>query len=570
MDLNPDVLYQLLLDDLSDYLPLSVIATFRCGGKVERWPDITTRQAAALALASTFYKKFVDYVAVDADTVALNKFLATNESCKRWVKELTNEGDRVLYDTFKHELYKFFYPSGDEPLIESFDDIFYQGRCGPGASIGSEGGDFYTKMFSSPLTYTTPVIYRAYTGYLSRSPDWVNAELIRNIHYGQENVVAGSRLTFVPKQRDTSRIICIEPTLNMFAQLGVASILEGRLRQVYGIDLSKQPDLNRHLARIGSRNGSLFTLDLQSASDSISRSMLRDVLPSNTYALLELLSSKTAQLPSGEQVELSMISTMGNGFTFPLETVLFSCVVSAVYRCLGLEMLKPRDGLLGNFGVFGDDIIGRSFTYRPICRLLGILGFTVNAEKSFFEGPFRESCGGDYFNSHSIRGVYIKSLESMQDRAVALNRLHHWSSVTGLDISSATGYLFQFIPKRFVPYWENDDAGIKVPFSLVRDQKRSKMTQSIKYYRWVSAERRLRITGWEFLAKKKRVYNPYGLYLSFLQGSIRSGSILSRQDSTVYRSKAALAPSWDPARKSLTTDVSWQRWETAVWKTFMR
>jgi len=567
MGLNPDVLYLDLLQDLSVHLSSDILERLRLGLPVDPWPDITSRQMACLSLAKSFYKKFIDKVDASADSRALEKFLAINNRCESWELKLESSRDEELLGTLKQVLYKFFYPTLTEPLISSFGQIFAHGKCGPGASIGSLGGDFYTKMFSSKLTYASSSLYRAYTGYISLFPDWADAELIRQVHYGNSNIVAGNRLSFVPKQRDISRVICVEPTLNMYAQLGIGAILEGRLKSFFGIDLSTQPDRNRELARIGSASGDYFTVDLSSASDSMSLRMLRTVLPAEVMGWLELVRSPKVTLPDGKLVDMNMISTMGNGFTFPLQTILFASIVSAAYKFRALELARPCGSSSGNFGVFGDDIIGLTSSHSDVCRLLTLLGFEINAEKSFHEGPFRESCGEDYHSGFPVRGVYVKSLNTPQDRAVVLNRLHRWASITGICISRCTSRLFKFTPKRFVPFWENDDAGIKVPLSLISKPKWSKRTQLILYQKWVNIPRKLRIRGWESLAAKKRIYNPYGLYISFVAGYIRSESITVRQTVPRYTTKASVAPSWDPPRKLLMTDISWQRWETAVWST---
>jgi hypothetical protein len=57
---------------------------------------------------------------------------------------------------------------------------------------------------------------------------------------GEVDIVEGNRLDFVPKNDDISRSICVEPTLNMFFQLGFADILNSRLKEFAGIDLENQ------------------------------------------------------------------------------------------------------------------------------------------------------------------------------------------------------------------------------------------------------------------------------------------------------------------------------------------
>jgi hypothetical protein len=65
----------------------------------------------------------------------------------------------------------------------------------------------------------------------------------------------------------------------MYAQLGLKVILDKRMKEVWGVDMEDQPEMNRFLAKLGSRDGAFGTLDLSSASDRISVSLCREVLP---------------------------------------------------------------------------------------------------------------------------------------------------------------------------------------------------------------------------------------------------------------------------------------------------
>jgi len=563
---QPIVLYQDLLDDLSRHLPSDVISALSAGKSVDWWPDITPKQFACLALAKVFYKKCVDDTVASADSQALKNFLQVNDSCGKWRLDLRSTWEEEAVGTIKRHLHNFFHPRGDV-LVPNLTYLFDRGRNGPGASIGSVGDDDYTKLYSSQLSCTKSIIYRAYRTSMLNHPMVEDAELFRNLKYGEPLLVEGNRLRFVPKQRDISRVICIEPTLNMYAQLGLASILEDRLRQYFGIDIATQPDKNRELASQGSKDGSFATIDLSSASDSMACGMLREVLDVEVFDVLNLLRSPVSVLPNGEQVKLNMISTMGNGYTFPLQTILFASVVSAAYDMHSL--VRVRGGLHNpaNFGVFGDDIVVDVRVYHTVCRLLELLGFKINAEKSFFEGPFRESCGGDFFRGHRVRGVYVKTLRTSQSRVVVLNRLHEWIADTGVPLTRTTTRLFRSIPKRFVPPWENHDAGIQVPYWCVDGMRRSKDLQSIVYRKWVARTRRIDLTTVQGLERQRRIYNPSGLFLSFLRGHIRNEQLSLRQRETLYVTKPAVAPSWDPPRTVLAPSTNWQRWNTAVWLT---
>lgn len=567
MDRKSIVLYQALLEDLSDHLPLDVITALSGGSSVNAWPDITPKQLACLQLAKSFYKKFVGVIDADADERALRQFLAINDDCSNWDCDLVHSWEEEAVGCIKKHLYNFFYPKGD-PLLHSLTDLFSIGRCGPGASVGAVNGSEYAKMYSSPLTATSEVLYRAYRASHHVNPDLAHAELIRFAKFGRARLVEGNRLGFVAKQKDISRITCTEPVLNMYGQLGLGSLIERRLITYFGIDLSTQPTMNRDLARMGSlADGTYCTIDLKSASDSISLKMLQEIIPKDAFAFFDLLRSKETLLPDGRRVKLNMVSTMGNGFTFPLQTAIFASVVSAAYDMHGIRTMKSRGSSPGNFGVFGDDIVVLKAVYRTTVRLLNILGFTVNADKSFSEGPFRESCGGDYYYGHDVRGIYVKDTATTQDRVVVLNLLHRWSAKVGVYILRCTRLLFQSLPKRFIPFWDNDDAGIKVPFSLIDHQRRCKSTQSIVYRKWTPTSRSMSVEFEEAFTRKSMIYNPVGLWLCFLRGHVRMYRMTLRQREVRYTTKSSVAPLWDPPRRVSVPDTDWQRWETAVWLT---
>jgi hypothetical protein len=589
MGICSHVLYQALQEDLASAVP-----GYQPG---EPWPGMTPRQFAASALDKAFYKKFVEKVHPEADDRAFAKFLQVNEACRDWVLSCNDSRDEVLVGELKSTLYNFFYPEG-MPLIQNQHQILDAGRTGPGASRLARGNDFYTKLFDSPLSVTSSGLYSLYSDYLSSDPSWFAAEEFRANHYGDCQIVEGSQLHFVPKSDDISRLIAIEPNLNMYFQLGLGAILERRLESFFGISLERQPDKNRELARIGSLDGSFSTIDLSSASDSLSLPMLREVLPKPVLNWFLRFRSPFAEY-KGEQVKLEMISTMGNGYTFPLETILFASVVSAASSLVRQELDKPWGRRLGNFAVFGDDIICKTGITRQVIRLLELLGFSVNQQKSFVEGPFRESCGRDWYKGRDVRGVYLKSLQTMQDRYVAINGLNLWSAKTGIPLSRTVGYLRSTVRYQPVPPWEDNDSGIRVPLDLVLHPKRSE-SGNFLYRKEQARPSRLKISDCDIRVPKRskaRLYNPEGLLQAFLRGYIRTGKdgvgwISLRHKTVSYNTKWATAPNWDwlplgcdilvgtnsgyydylrykvsdlNDRRSSMSQSSWGRWKSAVY-----
>jgi len=200
-----------------------------------------------------------------------------------------------------------------------------------------------------------------------------------------------------------------------------------------------------------------------------------------------------------------MLSSMGNAFTFPLQTLIFANVAKVSLKSLGLPLWQA-DGL-PSYSVFGDDIIVDGRAFRRVCQLLERCGFIVNQTKSFNEGPFRESCGGDYFKGHDTRGVYLKKdLRQHANSYAAFNRLVRWSVRYGIAIPNILECIFRSAPFRPVPFDTGDTAGHHWPRGLLRNIKHA---EGLDFYRALRPRQSFR-----------RVVNalPNGLMLSILGG----------------------------------------------------
>lgn len=490
------------------------------------WKDVASTQ-----LIGSIFKKFEDPNPV-ADAKAISKFLSVNSTVGTWeIDTALPSWDEELVGNFKRCLDDFLHPSGDL-LVPSLDALFQEGDLGSGANLLGNGGDFYTKMFSSKLTVTSLALYTSYRRSIANLPSWADAESNRLRAQGGPKVVEGNRTQCVPKNVDISRTICVEPTLNMWYQLGLGNIIRKRLKQVFGLDLSVQADINRELARLGSidtSQNSFSTLDLESASDSIALNMVNYAFPKWFAELLMFLRSPSTEI-AGERVSLKMVSTMGNGFTFPLQTLIFSAVVSACYQQAGIPCKRLTDAN-PNWSVFGDDIIVVRKVYHRVVRLLSILGFVVNADKSFYEGPFRESCGNDFFKGHYVRPVYIRRLNDLQDTYVAFNKLVRWSCQMGINLPLTLQHLLRKCRFNPVPLWESDDAGIKVPEGFIKP-KYNRFTGSYVYKAYVSKRRSIKLHDdslWVPRGQRRRDYNPSGVLVAVTRGEFRDGELTPRQ-----------------------------------------
>lgn len=525
------------------------------------WPGCSYKQFASAYLRHSIIRKWIPDDTRDADAAALASFTSANNRCREWTYSPDSELYHSLFGEVRRIIDDFLHPGG-EFLVQSYFDILSSGRPGPGVSVGAHGTSYYTKYFASNLTTTSAYLYDEYKRYCAWIPTLSEAECQRYESIGIPSIVSGSRCSFVPKTSATSRMICIEPSLNMYYQLGLATLLESRLRSYFHIDLKSQPQCNHRLGYTGSIDGSFATIDLSSASDSISLRLCEALFPKWFFELLLTLRSHTT-LINGKDVPLYMLSTMGNGFTFPIQTIIFAAVTKAVYNF---------SGLTDDPAVFGDDIVCRSSSFLRIVKLLNLMGFSVNPSKTFSEGGFRESCGADWFYGQPVRPVFVRKLTSPWDIMVAINQLNDWSAYTGIALCNSIQFLLSQLSRRFisyVPFEENNDCGIRVPTAFF-DPKRDR-NQSYAYKAWGRRPSRIKIREGSIHAPRglpgSILYNPSGLYCSFLFGELVSYTIMVRHNLKSYMSKLRCTPRWDyiPVG-SLTNGVrlSWQQWETAV------
>lgn len=207
---------------------------------------------------------------------------------------------------------------------------------------------------------------------------------------------SGNTVTTVPKNSKTDRVIAIEPGINLWFQQSIGTMLVRRLRRV-GIDLSTQEN-NQHLAWRASKDDSLATVDFSSASDSISEAVVEDLLPRRWWLLMNSSRSQFRQ-DLDHDVRWNKFSSMGNAFTFPLQSLVFYACAWACCKALGART---------EISVFGDDVILPKEVYSLFSSFTKFLGFEVNLKKSYSSGYFRESCGAYYYDGVDCKPYYLK------------------------------------------------------------------------------------------------------------------------------------------------------------------
>lgn len=282
-----------------------------------------------------------------------------------------------------------------------------QAKFGKGATFSDKGRltTIMDKMSSRPtITPSARCVLDLWT-----RTAWFRALACEIPHNSEPEDVEGNRFATVPKDSTKRRCIAVEPSLNVYFQLGAGRVLRSRLKRI-GIDLDRNQAVHRKMARAASLDESYATLDLSNASDTVARRLVQVLLPQQWFELLDCLRSPKTQV-DGKWYLLEKFSSMGNGFTFELETLVFLTLLAALD-----PELRPGENLF----VYGDDIIIPTKYASSAVHALEWAGFTVNKEKSFVMGRFRESCGGDYFDGRAVRPCYLKEAPSQPTDWIAL------------------------------------------------------------------------------------------------------------------------------------------------------
>jgi hypothetical protein len=101
---------------------------------------------------------------------------------------------------------------------------------------------------------------------------------------------------------------------------------------------------------------------------------------------------------------------MGSALCFPVEAMVFTTII---FAAIAYERRVPLTrelitSLRGKVRVYGDDIIVPVEYVQPVIQWLEAFGLRVNTDKSFWNGKFRESCGGDFFDGEWVTPVRLK------------------------------------------------------------------------------------------------------------------------------------------------------------------
>lgn len=399
----------------------SVLA--KCDGLTAVDPVTAWVKAQAKACVSK-----LDIPGIDREKAAAEMWWADERQCRRTNQKLVairnrfEKGDKPLKWGYElARMAKFCrFVLGDAPDLPA---ILSRARYGPGASVGVSGDSthYASKLMSwdcneaaVDLAVDSLALDKGaweaigFDARESTNPDAVAGFKREARRVVIDSVVNHDKLLFVFKNAKALRSIGAQPTLSGMLQLGIDAEVKDLLTSV-GVELDNQ-ELNQKLAFEGSRDwrqtNPWCTLDKSSASNLVAKLLPGLIFPREWSKLLWKVRTPNYLAPDfmgGGIHAYEMYAGMGNGTTFSVESLIFAAIAFAVS-----EVEEPAMcGKSRVFAVYGDDVILRRNAVDKYIQLAEYLGFRMNIEKSFYEGPFRESCGADYWDGVNIRPAYV-------------------------------------------------------------------------------------------------------------------------------------------------------------------
>jgi len=129
---------------------------------------------------------------------------------------------------------------------------------------------------------------------------------------------------------------------------------------------------------------------------------------------------------------------MGSAVCFPVEAMVFCTLVFLGIQDRLNRRLTKKDveSFLGQVRVYGDDIIVPVDCVGSVIARLESFGLKVNMRKSFWNGKFRESCGGDFYDGLDVTPVRVRrefpSSRKQADRVISLVELRNQFYLAGM------------------------------------------------------------------------------------------------------------------------------------------
>lgn len=350
----------------------------------------------------------------------------------------------------------------------------------------------------------------------------------------------------VPKSYRILRGITPHTTIGAFSTKGLGLMFE-EVCETVGLSIRRTQNRHRRYVKKYSRTRTHATGDLSNASNSYTVALLNAMLPREWFRAC--MKGRIGYLNvKGKYYKLESVMTMGVGYTFPLQTLLFYAI---------LDSLAELTGVRGRISVYGDDLIYPRELHPYVRQIFADLGFALNADKTFVKSHFRESCGADFFNGVDVRpfqpeghSLILRGPNALSFLYKVVNGLRaRWSSV---EIQGTLTFLFrtilQFSPKiHQVPPSFPDQSGVKV-------------SRIIRHPLWMSVSYTSN-WGMQFLhigaTRKWRAVLCQDIYLWNALRLLSTGSDGETVDHTIQPRRLYRTPVWTFSQRDYRDIAGW-------------
>lgn len=366
-------------------------------------------------------------------------------NCERELSHAETAWSKDVLDSF-FQASSMIFGNVFDSLNLKVENLSLVPKHGPGATADRKQGNlkFHQVVWHQRLEEYFPSV-----DYILPSPRyWKHLD---KVEFSEPGAELPSRVISVPKTLKTPRIIAIEPTCMQYTQQALlrplVDLLEGSDSPSRGFIGITSQSLSREMAKKASSDGSLATLDLSEASDRVSNLLVKTMLrawPALSGAV-QACRSVRADVPGHGIIPLTKFASMGSALCFPFEAMVFAtCALLAVTELKRPVTDKDISSLAGRMRIYGDDIIIPTYLAPSMLRILELFALKVNRGKSFWNGKFRETCGGEYYDGHDVSVVKIRqvlpsSIESTTEVVSAVsyrNQLYKaglWSTARKMD-----------------------------------------------------------------------------------------------------------------------------------------
>lgn len=280
-------------------------------------------------------------------------------------------------------------------ILRDYDEVEHISACkfGSKSDVGNTARDAYLDVkLSTPLSGSKEHIAWFKTHALE---DPILRDLLCKCSPSGQPVYAECdvlTLTNVPKTSESYRSIMPNTRIGVFYTYGLGRMIQARLKDE-GLDITKLQQWHGILAKNYSISRSHVTADLSAASDSFTYELVARLLPRKW--LLAVNRGRNRNLKIGDEtIQLQSFMTMGIGYTFQLQTLLFYALLKSIQ---GLSKTK------GRISVYGDDLIYPTRMHHFVRTIFTDVGFILNDDKTFVKQSFRESCGSDFYCGIDVR-----------------------------------------------------------------------------------------------------------------------------------------------------------------------